>query len=176
MVSLLYLWFKFLKIGLFAFGGGWAVLSLIKKELVAPGILSEEEFLKLVSIAGATPGPVAVNAATYVGTKLFGPLGGVLLTLAVILPPIFFVTTVVYLLGKIKPSLLRPLLLAIRAGVAGLILASFFSILPGNLEVVPFLLSAITSFLSITYLGLHPALGLFIGAFLFPAFKVLIPG
>ena len=81
-----------LKIGLFAFGGGYAVIALIEGELVEKKKwLGKEEFLDMVAIAESTPGPVAVNAATYVGYKQGKFPGSLLATIAVCLPSFFII-------------------------------------------------------------------------------------
>ena len=75
------------KIGLFTFGGGYAMISLLGSELVAKRKwLENDEFLNVVAIAESTPGPVAINAATYVGYKLAGVWGSLSATVAVALP------------------------------------------------------------------------------------------
>lgn len=75
------------KIGLFTFGGGYAMISLLESELVAKRKwLENDEFLNVVAIAESTPGPVAINAATYVGYKLAGVWGSLSATIAVALP------------------------------------------------------------------------------------------
>ena len=75
------------KIGLFTFGGGYAMISLLESELVAKRKwLESDEFLNVVAIAESTPGPVAINAATYVGYKLAGFWGSLTATVAVALP------------------------------------------------------------------------------------------
>ena len=75
------------KIGLFTFGGGYAMISLLESELVAKRKwLESDEFLNVVAIAESTPGPVAINAATYVGYKLAGVWGSLSATVAVALP------------------------------------------------------------------------------------------
>ena len=75
------------KIGLFTFGGGYAMISLLESELVAKRKwLENDEFLNVVAIAESTPGPVAINAATYVGYKLAGVCGSLSATIAVALP------------------------------------------------------------------------------------------
>ena len=76
----LQLFLSFLQIGLFSFGGGYAAMPLLQEQLVARnGWLSVQEFADLVTIAEMTPGPIAVNAATFVGTKLAGRPGALLL-------------------------------------------------------------------------------------------------
>lgn len=72
----------FLKIGFFAFGGGWAVVGILKYEMIEKGILSAEEFSQAISIAQMTPGPVAINLATYTGYRYYGFTGALLNTIA----------------------------------------------------------------------------------------------
>lgn len=75
------------KIGLFTFGGGYAMIALLENEFVSKkGWLEKDEFLDMVAIAESTPGPIAINAATYVGYKSFGILGSLLATVAICIP------------------------------------------------------------------------------------------
>ena len=81
------LFLTMLKIGLFAFGGGYAVTAMLEEELVTKRAwLRQDEFLNMTAIAESTPGPIAVNSATYVGYRLAGIPGAALATLAVCLP------------------------------------------------------------------------------------------
>ncbi len=81
------LFFTMLKIGMFTFGGGYAMIALLEREAVDKrGWLDSDEFLDLCAIAESTPGPIAVNAATYIGYKTNGILGAALSTLAVCIP------------------------------------------------------------------------------------------
>ena len=81
--------FAFLKIGAFSFGGGYAVLSFIQHEIVeANGWISPEQFVDIVAIAEMTPGPIAVNSATFVGYNMFGVWGGIMCTLCTIAIPV----------------------------------------------------------------------------------------
>ena len=85
--SLFSLFFSFLKIGAFTFGGGYAMIALLRREFVEEKKwLSSEEFFDLVAIAESTPGPIAINAATYIGFKASGVAGSLLATLGVCLP------------------------------------------------------------------------------------------
>lgn len=85
--SLLTLFFTFLKIGAFTFGGGYAMIALIENEFVTKKKwLTQPDFLDMVAISESTPGPVAINSATYIGYKCAGLLGALLSTLAVCLP------------------------------------------------------------------------------------------
>lgn len=75
------------KIGLFTFGGGYAMIAIIEREIVEKkGWISNDEFLDIIAIAESTPGPLAINSATYVGYKVCGVLGSIFATLGVVLP------------------------------------------------------------------------------------------
>ncbi|HBF14247.1 MAG TPA: chromate transporter [Clostridiales bacterium] len=81
-----------LKIGAFTFGGGYAMVALLENEFVSKkGWMRKEEFLDLVAIAESTPGPLAVNSATYIGYRVAGIAGAALGTLAVCLPSFFVI-------------------------------------------------------------------------------------
>ena len=81
------LFFTMLKIGLFTFGGGYAMIVLLENEFVTKrGWLEQEEFLDVAAIAESTPGPIAINSATYIGYKQAGILGSVVATLGMTLP------------------------------------------------------------------------------------------
>ena len=81
------LFFTFLKIGAFTFGGGYAMIALLETEFIdRKKWMTREEFLDMVAIAESTPGPVAINSATYIGYKVTGVAGAALATLAVSLP------------------------------------------------------------------------------------------
>jgi len=81
------LFFTMLKIGLFTFGGGYAMIALLENEFVGKKKwLDKEEFLNIAAIAESTPGPIAINSATYIGYKNAGVLGAVFATLGVCIP------------------------------------------------------------------------------------------
>lgn len=87
MKKIFELFITFFKLGLFTFGGGYAMISLIQSECVdKKKWLSEEELLDIVAIAESTPGPIAINSATYIGHKIGGVLGSIMAVLGVVLP------------------------------------------------------------------------------------------
>lgn len=87
MRKMITLFLTFLKIGAFTFGGGYAMIALLENEFIEKkGWLDRDEFLDMAAIAESTPGPVAVNSATYIGYKIGGAAGAALATLAVCLP------------------------------------------------------------------------------------------
>ena len=87
--------FTMLKIGLFTFGGGYAMIALLENEFVSKkGWLEKDEFLDMVAIAESTPGPIAINAATYIGYKCFGFWGSLLATVAICIPSFLIIYTI----------------------------------------------------------------------------------
>ena len=101
----------YLKIGLFGFGGGYAMLSLVERLVVQPGWISEQMFTDIVAISQMTPGPIGINSATYIGYTAplqfpefnaiyWGLLGACLATLSVVLPS-FFPVSYTHLVDKL---------------------------------------------------------------------------
>ena len=91
----LQLFLSFAKIGLFGFGGGLAILSLIQHEVETYGWMSQAEFVDIVAISQVTPGPIGINCATYVGYTATGSVwGSVLATFAIILPSLIIMLTI----------------------------------------------------------------------------------
>ena len=125
------IFFCFLKIGAFSFGGGYAALPLIQGEVVGNyGWLSMREFTDLVTISQMTPGSIAVNAATFVGTRLAGLPGAVIATAGCVLPACFIVTLVAKMYLKYRDmTLLQGVFDILRPAVVALIAASGVDIL-----------------------------------------------
>jgi len=89
------LFFTFFKIGLFTFGGGYAMIANIREVVVMRhGWLDDDELLEIITVAESTPGPIAINLATYVGYRRRGVLGSVLATLGVVLPSFVIIFTI----------------------------------------------------------------------------------
>ena len=117
---------SFLKIGLFGFGGGYAILPLISHEIVeVRQWTSSAEFADMVAISQMTPGPVALNAATYVGFSAEGVIGSILATGTVCLPPfvIMYLVCRFFLSMKDSPRVASAMRL-LRPAVVGLVLAA----------------------------------------------------
>ena len=135
------LFFSYFKIGVFTFGGGYAALPLIQEEIVQNrGWITIQEFSDLLTISQMTPGPIAINAATFVGAKVAGFPGAVLATLGSITPALIIVLALAYLYYKYKnltavQSVLNSLHPSIVAFIASagvtLVLAATF---PANLQ------------------------------------------
>lgn len=95
---LLKLFLTFFKIGLFSFGGGYAMIPLIRREVVNVNHwLTNQEFINIVGISQVTPGPLAINTATYVGYKTSGVIGSIFATLGVALPSVI----IIYIIAKL---------------------------------------------------------------------------
>lgn len=131
----LQLFLSFLQIGALAFGGGYAAMPLIQAQIVTlHGWLSMSEFADLVTIAEMTPGPIAVNAATFVGTKIAGVPGALVATAGCILPACILVTLIARLYLRYRNiavlqsvlGSLRPAVVAMIASAGVLILISAF--------------------------------------------------
>lgn len=130
------LFLSFLQIGAFSFGGGYGAMPLIYDQVVnRHAWLSTQSFTDLITIAEMTPGPIAINAATFVGTSMGGLLGAIVATLGCILPSCVIVTFIAHLYTKYRNlKTMQQILKNIRPavvsmiGVAGLLIlkAAFF--------------------------------------------------
>ena len=95
MKKYLNLFLTMIKIGLFTFGGGYAMIALLENEFVdKKKYIEKDEFLDMVAIAESTPGPIAINAATYLGYKQLGFLGSLIATVGVIIPSFIIIFTI----------------------------------------------------------------------------------
>ena len=90
----LQLFLTFLKIGAVSFGGGYAMISLVRETCIANGWLTEEEILNFIAVSESTPGPIAINMATFVGSSQGGILGSFLATLGVVFPSFIIILLV----------------------------------------------------------------------------------
>lgn len=98
------LFLEFFKICLFTFGGGYAMIPLIKEVVLKYDWLTEEQFYSFIGVCEATPGPIAVNMATYVGSIKCGFLGSLVATLGVVLPSFIIIILVITVLKKLLES------------------------------------------------------------------------
>ena len=118
----------FFRIGAFTFGGGYAMIPLIQAETVEnKKWISDNDILEIVAIAESTPGPIAINSATFVGYKVAGVLGSVFATLGVVIPSFIIILLISAVLKEF--SHLTPVKYAfegIRAGVLALVIKSLF--------------------------------------------------
>ena len=119
------LFLVFLEIGAFSFGGGYGMISMIREKTLAHGWLTEAELLNVIAVAESTPGPIAVNMATFVGSTQAGFFGSVLATLGVVLPSFIIILIISALIRDLlKYSGVKAFLGGVRPCVVGLILAT----------------------------------------------------
>lgn len=119
------LFLTFLKIGLVSFGGGYGMISMIRDDCLANGWLTEDEILNFIAIAESTPGPIAVNMATFVGSSQGGFFGALLATLGVVTPSFVIILLIASLFTKLmKYGAVRATLSGIRPAIVSLILGT----------------------------------------------------
>ena len=130
MMYLKLLW-SFLQVGLFSFGGGYGILPVIQQQVVTENHwLSLKEFTDVVTISQMTPGPIALNAATFVGTKLAGPLGAVVATIGCSLPTALLALLVGHYYYKYRDmTLVKGVFEGLRPAIVSLIATAGLSIL-----------------------------------------------
>ena len=119
----------FFKIGAFTFGGGYAMIPLIQKEAVEKhGWVSDDDILEIIAIAESTPGPIAINSATFVGYRAAGVLGSVFATLGVVLPSFVIILALSAVLQQFQEvAAVQYAFNGIRAGVLALLIKSLWT-------------------------------------------------
>ncbi len=157
MILYLQLFLAFLQVGAFSFGGGYAAMPLISAQVVDRyGWLTAADFADLVTISQMTPGPIAINSASFVGNQLAGIPGALVATAGVILPSCIFVTLIAVLYTRYRGlPVLKDALTALRPAVVSMILVAGLIILVpavfrsgkisfvnGNFALRPFILFA----------------------------------
>lgn len=177
MVYLQLIW-SYIKIGLFGFGGGYAMLSLIESEIVKHGGqpwwgISEQTFTDIVAISQMTPGPIGINSATYIGYVVpfnsgmgsvwFGILGSVVCTLAVVLPPFILVSYTSHFIKRHQDSIIvKGIFKGLRVVVVGLIASAALLLMnsdnfgTSSYELIVSVMLCITSFIVVRYTKVHP--------------------
>ncbi len=157
------LFYMFFRTGLFGFGGGYAMLPLIFQSVQEFGIMTKEEFSDLVALSQITPGPVAVNAATYVGFNYAGLPGAAIATLGVTMPAFIMMLATVKFLDKFNQSFfVKGAFSGVRPVTAGLVAAAavmlaetslfnsrlftkeFVTDIMANINIVPCIICAVT--------------------------------
>jgi chromate transporter len=137
-MMLLRLFAVFFKIGLFSFGGGYAMIPLIQKEIERNGWMTSAEFIDIIAIAEMTPGPIAVNSATFVGYKTAGILGGIFATTGVAAPSALLILLVADFILKHKDHPLKVSVFStLRPVVAALVLSAAFFVAETSLLTLP---------------------------------------
>ena len=124
----------FFKIGAFTFGGGYAMIPLIQKEAVdRHGWVTEDDILDIIAIAESTPGPIAINSATFVGYRACGVLGSVAATLGVVLPSFVLIFAISFVLRQFQQiKAVQYAFQGIRAGVLALLCKALWGMYKKN--------------------------------------------
>lgn len=128
------LFFSFLKIGAFSFGGGYGMIAMIRETVLQKGWMTEAELLNFIAVAESTPGPIAVNMATFVGSSEAGIGGALIATLGVVLPSFVIILLIAALIRNLlRLSGVKAFLGGLRPVIVGLILATAVTMLLGKL-------------------------------------------
>jgi len=123
------LFFTFLKIGAFTFGGGYAMIPLIQSEVVAKGWMAEEEILNFIAVSESTPGPFAINIATYIGAETGGFFGAVCSTFGVVFPSLVIIILVAKFFTSFKDNrIVKGCMSGLRPTVIGLIASTALTV------------------------------------------------
>ena len=176
MIYLKLIW-SYLKIGLFGFGGGYAMLALIEREIVGPGWISEQMFTDIVAISQMTPGPIGINSATYIGyvapgeaspafaNPLFGILGSLVCTLVVVVPSfILTVYTSHFITRHRESAIVKGVFSGLRPVVVGLIASAALLLMNGEnfgteaREIVISTVIATGALATVLFTKIHPIL------------------
>lgn len=172
MIYLRLIW-SYLKIGLFGFGGGYAMLSLIEREIVGPGWITEKMFTDIVAISQMTPGPIGINSATYIGyvaplhagfdSPLWGLLGSLVCTLVVVLPSFLLVSYTSHYISRHRESaVIRGIFTGLRPVVIGLIASAALLLMNGenfgyeNKDILISVAIALASLATVLFTKIHP--------------------
>ena len=125
MEKLIFLFLTFLEIGTVSFGGGYGMISLIREKVLQYGWLSESDFLNFIAVSESTPGPLAVNMATFIGSSQAGLAGAAAATLGVVLPSFVIILLVASVLQNLmKYAGVNAVLGGVRPCVVAMILAT----------------------------------------------------
>lgn len=157
------LFLTFLQVGAVSFGGGYAMISLIREKVLLHGWLTEGELLNMVAVSESTPGPIAVNMATFVGSAQGGIMGSFLATLGVVLPSFIIILLIAALIRNfLKYNGVQAFLGGIRPCVVGLILATAATLFLGTvLGITTVSSSMAVDFRGIIILGILIVVGIF---------------
>ncbi|MBQ7500848.1 MAG: chromate transporter [Clostridia bacterium] len=161
------LFLTFFKIGAFTFGGGYAMIPLIQRETVtSKKYISDDEMLDIIAISESTPGPISINAATFIGQRVAGIAGAIAATLGTVLPSFIIILAIANLLDLVHDSdIVRYAFTGIRAGVMALVVKAWISMY-GKIDknVFAYIIAGIC-FIAVVFFNVYaPYLILFCGA------------
>lgn len=158
MHELILMFLTFARIGAFTFGGGYAMLPILQREVVdKQGWCTEDELTDMYAIGQCTPGVIAVNVATYIGNKHRGPLGAVFTTLGVIFPSIVIITIIASCLTRFADyPIVQHAFSGIRIAVCALVTKTIVTMVKKNVKDAATIMILILSFVSVALLGISP--------------------
>lgn len=129
----LQLFLTFLKIGAVSFGGGYAMISLVRETCITNGWLTEEEILNFIAVSESTPGPIAINMATFVGSSQGGLLGSFLATLGVVLPSFIIILLVAAVMRNVlKYAGVNRTIKSVQPAIVAMILSTALTMFLSN--------------------------------------------
>lgn len=168
MDLLLQLFMSFFKIGAFSFGGGYAMLPLLEKEVIKTHQwMTPTEFIDIFAISEMTPGPIAVNSATFLGYKVSGIIGALVATFAVILPSFLVITLIFTFITKFKSSpYVDWIFKGIRPIVLGLILAAGVTVAKTSFMDFKAVLIGLLLFYLVSFKKMNPIWGIILAGVL----------
>jgi len=158
------LFYSFLKIGLFTFGGGYAMIPIIQREVIDNrGWIAREEFYDLLTLAQSAPGPISLNTAVFVGYKMYGYRGALAALLGIVLPSFLILLFVAIFFTQIRHNAIVD---AAFKGMRPVVVALMFAPILGFVKGMQWWLMAIAAMvaMAIWYLGLSPIALLVVGA------------
>lgn len=168
MNILLNLFITFFKIGAFSFGGGYAMIPFIEKEVIeAHNWISPTEFIDIIAISEMTPGPIAVNSATFLGYKVAGVAGSAVATLGVVLPSFIVMSMIFHFITKFKNSTYVDWVFrGIRPVVLGLIASAAVSVAFSTFVDIKSVFIAVVLFYIVTFKKFNPILAIVLAGLL----------
>ena len=160
------LFLTFARIGAFTFGGGYAMIPLIQRECVQnKAWVSEQDIVDVVAIAESTPGPIAINAATFIGHRVAGVKGALCATLGVVLPSFAIIALLSYAMEAFRSlKAVRYAFLGIRAAVPALILKALWSLLRRGKKDVFSITVTVLAFVGACVFGISAVIVILTGA------------
>ena len=158
MKTLIDLFFTFCRIGVLTFGGGYAMLPIIQKEIVEEKKwATEEEVLDYYAVGQCTPGIIAVNTATFIGYKVHGIIGAIVATLGVVFPSLIIITIIAALLKNFANySIVQHAFSGIRVVVIALIVSAILKLAKTSIKNSTTLIIAIIAFILVAFVNLSP--------------------
>lgn len=160
MMIYLELFYEFFKIGLFTFGGGYAMIPLVREVVLDKNWLAEADFYSFIGVCESTPGPVAINMATYIGSIQGGILGSVCATLGVVLPSFLIILLIASILHKFTENKyfknfirgVKPIVIALILSTGILLLVECIGL---NIEQMTFDLKIVSTIVFVLIVGIY---------------------